>query len=270
MHFSIGSLLTVTVIVALATFAYVQQQRTNAANDQIAELKPLIAANQPQVDLAKMKISIANQYLESAPHPSQLLQSLKVDFRRVQNKYGSFSTTPTDLATQLVPESNAIYHQRYQVRVFIPDHEKVQLRLAVFPCTNYRPRDAEPLSKEEANTILEDNPFANPGPVYVPLSPGEHTVLVEWFGDVQKIKVSIDGVTRYKNQYTRDSNLKYKYQCLGSRLGREVYQPDADVEVVGIRTLCPGGGYRNGDPMDHAWKCDLVRGSALGIESVTQ
>lgn len=268
MHFSIKSLLIVTIIVALVTSAYVQQQRTNAANDQIAELKPLIAANEPQVNLAKMKIPIANQFLESAPHPSQLLQSLEVDFRRLQDKYGSFSKTPTDLATQQIPESNATYHQRYQVRVFIPDHEKVQLRLAVFPCTFYRPRDAEPLSKEEANTILEDNPFSNPGPVYIPLSPGEHTVLVEWFGDVQKIKVSIDGVTRYKNQYTRESKLKYKYQCLGSGRGSGLYQPKVGDEVIGIRTLCPGGG--NEDPMDHAWKCELVRGSALGIESVNQ
>ena len=270
MHFSIKSLLIVTIIVALVTTAYVQQQRTNAANDQIAELKPLIAANELQAKSAKMKISIAKQFLESAPHPSRLLQSLEVDFRRLQNKYGSFSKTHTDLATQQVPESNAEYHQRDQVRVFIPDHEKVQLRLAVFPCTSYRPRDAEPLSKEEAHTILEDNPFTNPGPVYIPLSPGEHTVLVEWFGDVQKIKVSIDGVTRYKNQYARDSNRKYKYQCLGSSSGRKLYQPDADVEVVGIRTLCPGGGTRSGDPMEHAWKCELVRGSALGEESVSR
>ena len=93
-------------------------------------------------------------------------------------------------------------------------------------------------------------------------------MLVQWFGDVQKIKVSIDGVTRYKNQYTRESKLKYKYQCLGSGRGSGLYQPKVGDEVIGIRTLCPGGG--NEDPMDHAWKCELVRGSALGKESVNQ
>jgi len=269
-RFSISSLLTGTVIVALAAFGYLQQRRTNGANAEIEDLRVLIAAVKPQVSLAKMKIPIANQFLESSPCPSQLLQSMTIKFHRVQRKYGSFSKQPTDLATQTVPESNAIYHQRYQVRVFVPDHDRVQLRLAVFPCTDYRPRDAEPISEEKADAILEDNPFVNPTPVYIPLDGGEHTVLVEWFGDVQKIAVSIDDVIRYENQYERDSKLKYKYQCLGRGAREGLYQPDEGVEVIGIRMLCPGGGSASGDPMDHGWKCDLVRGSALGVESVNQ
>ena len=36
----------------------------------------------------------------------------------------------------------------------------------------------------------------------------------------------------------------------------------ADREVIGLRTICPGGGPSN-DPMEHAWKCELVRGSML-------
>ena len=271
MQFSIRSILALTVVIALALIAVRQYHWIAEIEAELPDLRGSVNFLTAMADKSQAHASVYQNYLDANPIPSRLLVSVENHFVNTQDKYGSLGeTSPAvssssanrSLLVKTIPESNAAYHQRYQSRVFVPDQETVQLRLAVFPCTMYRSKDAPPISKETANTILVDNPFSPAAPVYIDLPAGEHTILVQWRGDTQSITVSVDDVQQYQSRYTIQSNLSYKYQALGSGRGKGLYTAKDDEAVIGLRTICPGGGPNN-DPMLHAWKCDLVRGSAL-------
>jgi len=257
-----------TLLFAVATFAVSQRYQIGQIRKNISRLRGSIETLSDTASNCEVRSQIFQNYLDANPTPSKLRQSIEASFRRVQRRHTSFETQPTGLATKVIPESNAAYHQRHQVLVFVPEDESVKLRLAVFPCAGYRARDLPPLSKAVANTIIKDNPFSVPGPVYFDLESGEHTILIQWFGKTQTITVSIDDTQRYESCYERKSKLTYKNMVLGSHQGSGLHLAKANQEVINLRTICPGGGPDN-DPMEHAWKCALVRGSMLSAEEET-
>lgn len=252
-----------TTICALAFFAVYQQSQITELHGGVANLKKSVDAMSGTAIESETRALILKNYILANPAPSKLMQSMVKSLEQLRARYGRFEETPTSLAYKRIPEANATYHQRNQVRVFVPDNEVVQLRLAVFPCTMYRSRDFPPLSEKVASTILTENPFSIPSPVYIDLDSGEHSVLIQWRGDTQTITVSVDDVERYESQYKRESKLSYKYQFLGSRPNEGIRKAKPGQESLSIVVICPGGGAKN-DPMEHAWKCELVRGSLLG------
>ena len=254
-----------TLLAAVAFLAFYQPYLIGRLEVRISEIQSSLKTLSPLATNAETQSQILQNYLDTNPIPSKLRQSMESNFREVQRKYASFDKQPNGLATKVIPESSAPYHQRHQVAVFVPENETVQIRMAVFPCELYRSRDLPPLSKAAANTILEENPFSIPGPVYLDLESGEHTILVQWFGETQTITVSIDETQRYETCYERESKVTYKNTVLGSRQRNGLHLAKADQEVINLQTICPGGGPDN-DPMEHAWKCTLVRGSMLSKE----
>lgn len=262
MQFSIRSILMLTAICTLAFYAVYQTGQIKEIQGSVIELRGSLTKLAPAATNAETSSRIIQNYLAANPTPSKLRQSVEASFREWQRTHTSFEQQPAGLATKVIPESNAPYLQRHQVLVFVPEDETVQLRMAVFPCKQYRSPDLPPLSEAAANTILNDNPFSVPQPVYIDLDAGEHRILIQWFGETQTITVSIEDKQRYESRYTRESRLTYRNQVLGSYQGAGLRLAAADQEVIGLRTICPGGGPNN-DPMEHAWKCELVRGSML-------
>ena len=262
MQFSIRLILMLTTICALAFYGVYQTSQIKKFQENGNELRGSLSELIPAATNAATNKQIIQNFLAANPTPSKLRQSVEAIFREWQQTHASLEQQPAGLATKVIPESNAPYHQRHQVLVYVPEDQTVQLRMAVFPCKLYRPRDLPPLTEAAANTILNDNPFSVPQAVYIDLDTGEHSVLIQWFGETQTITVSIDDKQRYESRYTRESRLTYKNQVLGSRQGAGLRLAAAHREVIGLQIICPGGGPSN-DLMEHAWKCELVRGSML-------